>query len=55
MSFFLIQFQEYCIEIVDISVAFTKGSNGSSTTYSKGSLGTGVVILPSCMRVCLMT
>lgn len=25
---FLIQFQEYCIEIVDISVAFTKGSNG---------------------------
>ena len=52
---FLIQFQEYCIEIVDVSVAFTKGSNGSLTTYSEGSLGTGVVILPSCVRVCLMT
>lgn len=37
---FLIQFQEYCIEIVDVSVSFTKGSNGSSTTYSEGSLGT---------------
>lgn len=36
-------------------MAFTKGSDGSSTTYSEGSLGTGVVILPSCMQVCLMT